>query len=80
MDKINLYSTWNRDTFDEIVRIGEQQCIATSGLRKIKDAPKPCLHPEHNPPSHIVLEPGTYEHTCPGCGYKTIFEVPYITC
>jgi hypothetical protein len=39
-------------------------------LRKISDEKPPCRHPEHNPPTRIVLEPGTYEHTCPGCGYK----------
>ena len=43
--------------------------------RKIKDAPKPCLNPEHNPPSHMVYQPGTYEHICPGCGKKIIFTV-----
>jgi hypothetical protein len=36
---------------------------------------KPCFHPEHNPPSHMVFSPGTYEHTCPGCGNKITFTV-----
>ena len=49
-------------------------------LKKIADMPKPCLHPEHNPPTMIVLEPGTYEYTCPGCGEKTTFVVPQVTC
>lgn len=44
-------------------------------LVKIKDQEKPCLHPEHEPPMHIVLEPGTYQHTCPGCGQKIEFTV-----
>jgi hypothetical protein len=44
-------------------------------LKKLADAPVPCFDPEHNPPSHIVLEPGTWEHTCPGCGKKTVFRV-----
>jgi hypothetical protein len=48
------------------------------GFRKIKDAPKPCLNPQHNPPSHIVLSPGTHEYTCPGCGAKSIITVPQI--
>jgi hypothetical protein len=48
-------------------------------VRKIADAPGPCLNPEHNPPSLIVLEPGTYEHICPSCGYRVIFTVPSIT-
>ncbi len=43
-------------------------------LEKVPNSPsdsfldKPCYNPEHQPPSHIVLEPGTYKHTCPGCG------------
>jgi hypothetical protein len=52
-------------------------------LRKIDDPEhdkwikqQPCLHPEHNPPTMIVLEPGTYEHTCPGCGRTITFVVP----
>jgi predicted RNA-binding Zn-ribbon protein involved in translation (DUF1610 family) len=49
-----------------------------SGLKKIKDADKPCLSSEHNPPSHMVYSPGTYEYTCPSCGKVTIFEVPLI--
>lgn len=36
---------------------------------------RPCFHPEHNPPQHIVLAPGIYEHECPACGHKTIFTV-----
>ena len=34
-----------------------------------------CYHPEHNPPMHIVLENGTYKHTCPACGKVTVFIV-----
>ena len=52
-------------------------------LKKIKDKKweeKICQHPEYNPPMHIVLEPGTYEHTCPACGNKIVFEVPFISC
>jgi hypothetical protein len=50
-------------------------------LRKLEEIPKwraqqaPCTHPEHNPPGNIVLEPGTYEHTCPSCGAKRLFRV-----
>ena len=50
------------------------------GLRKIKDAEKPCLSPQHEPPNMIVLEPGTYEYTCPSCGKQYVFTVPYIWC
>lgn len=44
-------------------------------LEKIRDIPKPCYHPEHNPPTMIVLEPGVYRHTCPQCGHVTEFSV-----
>lgn len=45
-------------------------------LRKIADVPKACMDPEHHPPSHIVLEPGVYEYTCPACGRVTRFMIP----
>jgi hypothetical protein len=47
------------------------------GTVKIADL-KPqeiCRHPEHNPPTMIVLEPGVYEHTCPNCGNKITFTI-----
>lgn len=46
-----------------------------SPTKKIADAPVPCFHPEHDPPSMMVFEPGTYEHTCPSCGKKVVFTV-----
>ena len=52
-------------------------------LRKISDLSKSwndpvcmCKSPDHKPPGMIVLEPGTYEHTCPDCGEITTFTVP----
>lgn len=39
-----------------------------------KDRPI-CLHPEHKPPSHIVLKPGIYQYTCPSCGKVTIVRI-----
>lgn len=48
-------------------------------LRKIADAPpEPCLHPGHHPPTMIVLQPGTYEHTCVGCGRRAVIHVPRV--
>ena len=43
-------------------------------FKKLPDAeqwnpPKACRHPEHNPPTMIVLQPGTYEWSCPACGH-----------
>ena len=29
-----------------------------------------CNSPEHNPPTHIYLEPGEYDYVCPVCGHK----------
>lgn len=54
--------------------------------RKIGDLPRPsdgwfakpeepCFHPEHDPPKHVCLPPGIYEHECPGCGRKKVFTV-----
>jgi len=50
-----------------------------STIEKIGDIPEPCRHPQHDPPGHIVLQPGTYKHTCPGCGNVVVFSVPLIT-
>jgi len=50
-------------------------------FRKISDFNPPlppCSHPEHNPPSHIVLPPGEWEYECPGCGSKVKISSPSI--
>lgn len=50
-------------------------------LKKLSgpNIPHICRSPEHNPPNMIVLEPGTYEYTCPACGQQTVFTVPLVT-
>ena len=48
------------------------------GTRKISDPPMICRHQEHYPPSHMVYEPGTWEHVCPGCGARHVFVVPSV--
>lgn len=45
--------------------------------KKRKPPEPPCRRPEHEPPMHMVYEPGIYEHECPGCGSKTMFTVPW---
>lgn len=35
-----------------------------------------CKHPDHEPPTMIVLQPGTYEWTCPACGAVRTVRVP----
>ena len=47
-------------------------------LRKIKDYETPCLSQDHEPPMHIVLQPGEYEHECSSCHKKKKFSVPMI--
>jgi len=50
-------------------------------LRKIETVDwrqKPCYSNQHNPPSHMVYEPGTYEWTCPVCGQVTRFVIHQI--
>lgn len=46
-------------------------------LEKLEESKKEefCCHPEHNPPSHLVLEGGEYRYTCPGCGKEIVFRV-----
>ena len=34
-----------------------------------------CTSREHDPPSHIVLSPGTHTWKCPACGKETTFYV-----
>lgn len=50
-----------------------------AGTRKVAEPRQFCRHPEHKPAGHIVLQPGTYEHVCPGCGQTTRFHVPLVT-
>ena len=51
-------------------------------IRKIHDIEprKVCRHPDHNPPSMIVLKPGVYEHLCPACGKRVVFTIPAEVC
>lgn len=46
-------------------------------LKKIRDLTRRerCLHPEHNPPMHMVYPHGVYEHTCPSCKSKQVFVI-----
>ena len=48
-------------------------------LKKIRDEKPPCRHPGHNPPGHMVYQPGMYEYTCPACGKKQVFRAPLVT-
>lgn len=45
-------------------------------LRKIAEPPKLCTSPDHHVPTHLVLEPGTWEHVCSGCGRVTVITIP----
>ena len=56
--------------------------LKPGGFKKIEDynTKKVCLNPSHNPPSHMVLEPGLYEYVCPSCGHTVNINIPLITC
>lgn len=47
--------------------------------KKIADLPTPCLHREHDPPTHRVWANGIYVHICPACGHKQEFAVHHPT-
>jgi len=39
------------------------------------DLPKRCLHPGHNPPSHLHIPQGKrYIHICPACRQRTVMQ------
>lgn len=55
-----------------------------------KDIPNPekwtikpkinCIHPEHNPPSHLYVESGHYYfHVCPSCKMQFLISGPPIS-
>lgn len=35
-----------------------------------------CVHPQHEPPIMMQLEPGSYEWSCPACANVISFVVP----
>lgn len=49
-------------------------------LRKIAESVPVCRDRQHDPPTHMVLLPGTYEHECPSCKRVLTFTVPEIQC
>jgi len=43
------------------------------------DKQKICMHPDHKPPTQIVIPPGeVLEHVCDGCGKKSTINSPAI--
>ena len=72
-----LGSSNDRDIADLKDIFSENRRKKSGGLRKIREfTPQEiCRHLEHNPPMHIVLSPGVYEYTCPGCGKTITFTV-----
>lgn len=43
--------------------------------------PKRCLHPEHQPPSHLFIPQGkVYRHVCPSCGFVMRIKPVEIIC
>lgn len=47
-------------------------------IRKINTTKfSPCFDLDHEPPTHMVFEPGMYEHTCPSCKRKIVFTTGF---
>jgi hypothetical protein len=45
--------------------------------KDLSDWTKVCINPEHYPPMHLWIPPGTtYRHKCPGCGKETAIVMP----
>jgi hypothetical protein len=65
----------NPEVFESLFSSGRQLVPNAAPLKKLSDELRPCRHPSHDPPSHIVLDPGTYRHTCSGCGASQVFSV-----
>lgn len=48
-------------------------------IEDIEDLKQECNSSEHNPPTHIYLQPGLWEWSCPNCQKTKIVRVPKIT-
>lgn len=55
-----------------------QTTVYKGSLKKLGEAEPVCVHPDHNPPSNLYLEPGQYMYTCPSCGKTFLFTIPNI--
>ena len=55
--------------------ISDARALETQQLQHIRKVVVDCKSMEHFPPPHIVLAPGTYEHTCPECRASIQFRV-----
>ena len=60
---------------------GAELHLGAMGFKRIKkfEPRDRCVNPEHDPPQHIVLEPGVWKYTCPGCGRTLTITVPLVT-
>lgn len=56
----------------------ENRKSATRKIAEPQQAKFVCKDIQHNPPTHIVYSPGTYEHRCPKCHRIIVFTVPEI--
>lgn len=53
----------------------ENRRLGRAHLERLSAPGDVCRSPEHEPPSHIVLEPGMWRWTCPACGRALEFNV-----
>jgi hypothetical protein len=50
-----------------------------SGFEPLPKRFIPCNHPQHNPPGHLYIPPGSqFRHVCPGCGAEMILRPAFI--
>ena len=56
-----------------------ERAVGKSGFEPIPGY-KICMHPGHNPPTHLYIPPGQqYRHVCPGCGAEVVMAgAPFI--
>lgn len=71
--------TWRGTKFG-----GAQPCpecgVIGSHFCKGTKPERPCMSPDHFPPTHLYIPPGSvYVHVCSGCGMSTRLISPHVT-
>lgn len=74
---------WNLDWRNNNFRLSPTEIKKLEELfenKKKENNFKPCTHPEHNPPTHLCIEPGHYRyHVCPSCKMQFLMSGPPIS-
>lgn len=49
------------------------------GFEPIPNNEVRCYHPNHDPPTHLVIPQGQqYRHICPGCKREVVMRAPQV--